>query len=105
MRYNAACIDFLSSVKIILGNFNGIIDTVELLLPLRKNEVDLVSRATADQQLRDFPTLLDMKLCSYKFVNQDSSLKIFCDIISKTFFIKKLTYYTFNEHFEGWEDE
>lgn len=108
MRHNFACFAFLKSMHIIMGNFNGLLQVEEmlslLLVPEKERTEKIVSQETVKKNLEvKFPTLVDMKLAYYKFGVLDDG-KYFCDIRSKSFFMNKITYYTFNESFEGMED-
>lgn len=105
MRCNYLCTEFIKNMEMIMGNFHGLLDMRELMLklhfPVAIDQEELVPRAKLRQLADGFPTLVDMKDSFYKFGVTESGHKItLCFSKSKSFYMNKITYTTFAEHFE-----
>jgi hypothetical protein len=106
MRCNYLCTEFIKNMEMIMGNFHGLLDMRELMLklhfPVAIDQEELIPRAKLRKLADGFPTLVDMKDSFYKFAVMESGHKItLCFSKSKSFYMNKITYTTFAEHFES----
>lgn len=106
MRCDYLCTEFVKNMEMIMGNFHGLLDMRELMLklhfPISVAQEDLVSQEMLHTLADGFPTLVDMKLSFYKFGVMETGHKItLCFSKSKSFYMNKITYSTFAEHFEN----
>lgn len=106
MRCNYLCTEFIKNMETIMGNFHGLLDMRELMLklhfPVSITQEELTPNHYLAQLADGFPTLVDMKLSYYKFFVWETGHKItLCFSQSKSFYMNKITYSTFAEHFEN----
>jgi hypothetical protein len=106
MQCNFLCNEFVKNMEMIIGNFHGLLDMREIMLklhfPLSIAQEDLVASSNYAKLADGFPTLVDMKLSFYKFNVMENGHKIsLCFSRSKSFYMNKITYSTFGEHFEN----